>query len=149
MKISPIITQANGIISLTLQALFVGDPTDASDKAKIAAFGDPVVNIAGSFADPNNPSFTFQFPTTEQWVGITTQLSSLSVRFMEALPSGINPNQPAPIQGPLDCITTNPSEAAQAWYNVMAGSGAGSRIGQAMMQLRSNMLVPSLPSTTI
>ena len=149
MKINPIVSQANGIISVTLQATFVGDPTDQSDKAKIAAFGDPVVNVAGSFVDPNNPSFIFAFPLTEDWVGITTQLSSVTVRFMEALPSTVNPNQPAPVQGPLDCVTQNPSEAAQAWYYIMAQSGPSSRIGQAMAQLRSNMLVPTLPGTTI
>lgn len=149
MQINPILTQANGVISIVLQPAFVGSPSDASDKAKIAAFGDPVVNIAGSFVDPNNPSFTFAFPTTEMWVGITQQLSSQTVRFMEALPSNVNPNQPAPVQGPLDCITVNPSEAAQAWYYVMAQSGPNSRIGQAMAQLRSNMIVPTLPSSTI
>src|SRR5271169_371978 len=148
MQVKAIVSQSNGIISVTLQALFVGDPTDASDKAKIAAFGDPQVNIAGSFADPNNPSFTFQFPLTEQYVGVTTQMSSYTARFMEALPSQSNPNQPAPIQGPLDCITTNPSEAAQAWANILMMPGTG-RIAQAMMQLRSQMLVPTIPDTTV
>src|SRR5271157_1202583 len=148
MQINAIVSQANGIISVTLQALFVGSPTDASDKAKIGAFGDPVVNIAGNFADPSNPSFTFQFPLTELYVGITTQLSSYTARFMEALPSPQNPNQPAPIQGPLDCITVNPSEAATAWANVLMMPGTG-RIAQSMMQLRSMMLVPTIPSTTV
>jgi hypothetical protein len=148
MQIKAIVSQSNGIISVTLQALFVGDPTDQTDKQKIAAFGDPVVNIAGSFADPNNPSFTFQFPTTELWVGVTTQMSSQTARFMEALPSQTNPNQPAPIQGPLDCITTNPSEAATAWANILMAPGTG-RIAQAMMQLRSQMLVPVIPATTV
>lgn len=148
MKINAVVSQSNGIISVTLQALFVGDPTDATDKAKIAAFGDPVVNIAGNFADPQNPSFTFQFPLTELYVGITTQMSSYTARFMEALPGPGNPNQPAPIQGPLDCITTNPSEAATAWANVLMMPGSG-RIAQAMMQLRSMMLVPTIPATTV
>lgn len=148
MKINAVVSQSNGIISVTLQALFVGDQTDASDKAKIAAFGDPVINIAGNFADPNNPSFTFQFPTTELWVGVTTQMSSYTARFMEALPGPQNPNQPAPIQGSLDCITVNPSEAAQAWANILMMPGTG-RIAQAMMQLRSQMLVPTIPATTV
>lgn len=148
MQVKAIVSQSNGIISVTLQALFVGDPTDATDKAKIAAFGDPQVNIAGSFADPNNPSFTFQFPTTELWVGVTTQMSSYTARFMEALPAPQNPNQPAPIQGPLDCVTVNPSEAAQAWANVIMMPGTG-RIAQAMMALRAQMLVPTIPPTTI
>ena len=148
MKVHAVVGQSNGVISVTLQALFVGDPTDASDKQKIAAFGDPVVNIAGNFADPSNPSFTFQFPTTELWVGVTTQMSSQTARFMEALPSQQNPNQPAPIQGPLDCVTVNPSEAAQAWANILMAAGTG-RIAQAMMQLRSQMIVPTIPDTTV
>src|SRR5271155_4658535 len=148
MKINAVVSQSNGIISVTIQALFVGDPTDITDKQKIAAFGDPVVQIAGNFVDPNNPSFTFAFPTTELWVGITTQLSSYTARFMEALPGPVNPNQPAPIQGPLDCVTINPSEAAQAWANILMMPGTG-RIAQAMMQLRSNMLVPTIPPTNI
>jgi hypothetical protein len=148
MKLNAVVSQSNGIISVTIQALFVGDPTDSTDKAKIAAFGDPQVNIAGTFADPSNPSFTFQFPTTELYVGVTTQLSSYTARFMEALPSAQNPNMPAPIQGPLDCVTINPSEAATAWANILMAPGTG-RIAQAMMQLRSQMLVPTIPSTTV
>lgn len=148
MQVKAIVSQSNGIISVTLQALFVGDPTDASDKAKIAAFGDPVVQIAGNFVDPNNPSFTFAFPTTELWVGVTTQMSSYTAQFMEALPGPQNPNQPAPIQGPLMCVTINPSEAATAWANVLMMPGTG-RIAQAMMQLRSQMLVPTIPPTTV
>src|SRR5271154_4734 len=148
MKLNAVVSQSNGIISVTIQALFVGDPTDASDKAKIAAFGDPVVQIAGNFSDPQNPTFTFQFPTTELWVGITTQLSSYTAPFMESLPGPQNPNQPAPIQGPLDCITINPSEAATAWANILMMPGTG-RIAQAMMQLRAMMLVPTIPPTTV
>jgi hypothetical protein len=148
MQVKAIVSQSNGVISVTLQALFVGDPTDASDKAKIAAFGDPVINIAGNFVDPDNPSFTFAFPLTELWVGITTQMSSYTARFMEALPGPQNPNQPAPTQGPLDCVTINPSEAATAWANIMMMPGTG-RIAQAMMQLRAMQLVPQIPPTTV
>jgi hypothetical protein len=148
MKLHAIVQQANGIISVTIQATFVGDPTDQMDKQKIAAFGDPQVNVAGNFVDPSNPSFTFMFPTTEMYVGITTQLANVTARFMEALPQAINPNQPAPIQGPLDCVTVNPSEAATAWANVLMMAGTG-RIAQAMAQLRGNMLVMPIPDTTI
>lgn len=144
MKIHAIVSQANGVIQVTIQASFVGDPTDASDKAKIAAFGDPDVNIGGSFADPQNPSFTFQFPTTEKFVGITTELASQTAQFMLALPAQGNPNQPAPIQGPMDCVTLNPSEAASAWYAVVVG-----RIQQSMMALRAKFLVPPLPDYTV
>jgi len=148
MQVKAIVSQSNGVISVTLQALFVGSPQDASDKSKIAAFGDPVVNIAGNFTDPNNPAFTFAFPTTEMWVGITTQMSSYTAQFMEALPGPQNPNQPAPIQGPLDCVTINPSEAAQAWANILMMPGSG-RIAQSMAILRAQMLVPVINPTTI
>lgn len=144
MKVTPTVTQANGIITVKLTATFVGDPTDDSDKALIAAFGDPQVNLAGTFQDPNNPAFRFLFPTTDQIVGITTQMLSFPVRFMLALPGPQNPNQPAPIQGPLDCVTQNPSEAATAWYNVMV-----QRITQSMNILRQKTLVPTLVPVTI
>lgn len=144
MKIQAVVTQANGIISLRIQALFVGDTTDGTDKALIAALGDPEVNVAGTFTDPNNPAFTFQFPTTQNYAGITTQLSSVSANFMLALPQQQNPNMPAPIQGPMDCITTNPSEAAVAWFNVVA---AGVR--QQMLALRQQTLVPTINPVTI
>ena len=148
MQVKAIVSQSTGIISVQIQALFVGDQTDQSDKQKIAAFGDPVINMAGSFADPSNPTFTFQFPTTELWAGITTQMSSVIARFMEALPSGANPNQPTPIQGPMDCVTTNPSQAATAWANILMTPGTG-RIAQSMMQLRSQTVVMPIVPTTI
>lgn len=144
MKVQAVVTQANGIIQVRIQALFVGDATDATDKALIGAFGDPEVNIAGSFTDPNNPAFTFQFPTTQNYQGITTSLSSQTAQFMLALPQQQNPNMPAPIQGPMDCITTNPSEAAVAWFNVVVTG-----IRSAMMTLRSQTLVPTINPVTV
>jgi hypothetical protein len=143
MKVHTVVTQANGIISLVIQPSFVGDMTDANDKALIAAFGDPQVNIAGSFTDPSNTAFTFQFPTSELYVGVTTQLSSQVAQFMLALPSG-PPNQSAPVQGPMSCITPNPSEAATAWQAVVV-----TRIQAAMAALRSQVLVPSIGDVTV
>jgi hypothetical protein len=144
MKVHANVTQANGVIQIQLQCTFVGAPTDANDKALIAAFGDPEINIAGSFTDPNNPAFTFQFPSTQIMAGITTTLSSYTAQFMLALPGPQNPNQPAPVQGPLDCVTQNPSEAATAWVTLMQQS-----IRQAMLQLRSMMLMPVIPDITV
>jgi len=152
MKIHPVVTQQNGIISVVLQASFIGDTTDATDKAKILGLGDPNVNIAGTFTDPNDSSatpFNFQFPTTEMLVGITTQLQNFTAQFMTALPPSPGPNQPVPIQGPLQVITPDPTRAAQVWYNVMSGLGPASRIGQAMQNLRAQTLVPTLADTTI
>lgn len=148
MKVHAVVSQSNGVISVTIQASYVGDMTDSTDKAKIAAFGDPQVNIAGSFTDPSNSSFVVAFPTTEMYVGVTTQLSSNTARFMEALPQVHNVNQPVPIQGPLDCVTTDPSRAAQVWAAALMTAGTGS-IAQAIAALRAMMLVPAIPDTTI
>jgi hypothetical protein len=152
MKIHPVITQQNGIISVVLQASFVGDSTDASDKAKIQALGDPEVNIAGTFQDPNDTSatpFTFQFPATEMYVGITLSLQNYTAQFMTALPPAPGPNTAVPVQGPLQVITPDPTRAAQVWYTVMSAAGPSSRIGQAMQNLRAQSLVPTLSDTTI
>jgi len=152
MRVHAVVTQANGVISVTLQAQFVGDPNDLTDKQKIAAFGDPLVNIAGSFIDPNSvssPPFSFQFPQTEQYVGVTTQMSGFTARFMEVLPQAPSqPGFPPPMQGPLDCITPNPSEAASAWAFIIGAAGTG-RIAQAMAALRMQMLTPAIPDQTI
>jgi hypothetical protein len=140
MQINPVVTQANGVISVRLQALFIGDTTDLSDKALIAAYGDPQVSLVGNgtFTGPvpeaSPPAtFSFTFPTSEFYVGITTKMSSNTVRFMTSLPSTpapvgspvhsytpwCNPNSPAGMQGPLDCITIYPAAALDIWYSAM------------------------------
>jgi hypothetical protein len=146
MLVHTVIGQNSGIISVVIQAIFNSQPSaqqDSIDKAKIGAFGDPKVNIAGNFTDPNNNQFVFQFPTTELYVGITTELSSQTARFYTALPNA-PAGQAPPTQGPLDCITPNPSEAAQAWVSVIT-----SRISQAMAALRLQMLLPVIPDTIV
>ncbi len=131
---------------MTIQPSFVGDSTDATDKALIAAFGDPQVNIAGNFTDPSSSGFSFQFPITENYVGVTTQLSSQPATFTLALPTVVNPNQysQAPIQGQMTCITTNPSEAATAWQTIIV-----SRISAALAALRAKTLVPTISDVTV
>jgi hypothetical protein len=54
MQITPKITQVQGMILVSLQASFVGGPTDAEDKANILAFGDPMVNLTGGLFVDNN-----------------------------------------------------------------------------------------------
>ncbi len=147
MLVHSIVGQNNGMITVTIQCSFNGSPSpqqDSVDVQKIGAFGDPDVNIAGNFTDPNNNQFTFQFPLTEFWVGVTTELSSQTARFYVALPSTTAPGQVPPVQGPLDCITPNPSEAETAWVAVIT-----SRIQQTMMALRLKMLTPSIPDTIV
>ena len=57
MDVHPVVGQNSGVITVTIQTFFNGQPSagqDSTDKALIAAFGDPLVNIAGTFTDPNN-----------------------------------------------------------------------------------------------
>jgi hypothetical protein len=146
MRIHPVVTQANGIISVKLQASFVGDTNDAAYQTRIAAFGDPEINIAGTFVDDtdtNNPKFSFQMPTTEKYVGVTTELSADTVRFMSALPAGA-PGYSNPIQGPLDVVTNDPGRALQVWYNTVVN-----RIQGAMTALLLKTMTPSLSDTTV
>jgi hypothetical protein len=151
MKLHPVVTQQGGIVSVQLQAKFAGDSLDQSDQAKIQALGDPKVNIAGTFTDPNDTSptpFTFQFPTSEKLVGVTTEMLNFSIRFMAVLPQSSMPNQPVPVQGPLDCLTPDPGRAAQIWVTVMAGAGVG-RVAQVMTALRANVLLPVFNDFTV
>jgi hypothetical protein len=144
MQINPTVSQYNGIISVKISCVFVGAITDVSDRQLISAYGDPQINVAGTFTDPSNPVFTFAFPTTQLYLGVTSQLSSQVANFMLALPGPSNPNQPSPIQGPLDCVTTNPREAADAWYAIMCTS-----IQNAMTALRAQTLIPTLNPVTV
>lgn len=147
MLVHAIVGQNNGFITVTIQCSFNGQPSpqqDAIDTQKIGAFGDPKINIGGNFTDPNNNQFTFQFPETENWVGITTELSSVQARFYVALPATTAPGQQVPVQGAMDCITPNPSEAATAWVSVIT-----SRIVQAMLALRLKMLTPVIPDSIV
>jgi hypothetical protein len=164
MQVTNNITQSNGIIIVQMQALFVGDPTDASDKQKISAFGDPLVNMAGRvLADPNNPGFSFGFQTNDLMVGITTQMQNNRARFLTQLPlqkpsypNGQPPTwfahdrdecRPLPQLQPLDCVIANDAaqnEAVTAWIAIMV-----SRIQAAMAILRNQVILPNIPYTTV
>ena len=154
MQINPVVTQANGIVSIRLQAVFINEPQDAMDKALITAYGDPQISLVGTgtFIAPlpgSSPpaNFSFTFPTTEYYVGITTKMSSKTVRFMQSLPGAPpldDPNRPAPQQGPLDCITVYPAFALEAWYTAMVNA-----ITTAMTALRNLSLVPALPPVDV
>ena len=157
MLITPVVTQANGIIAIRLQATFVGDSTDPTDKQLIAALGDPEISLVGNgtftgMVPGSSPpaTFKFTFPTTQYYVGITTRMSGQAVRFMIALPaspagwasppnpeSWNNPNAPAPVQGELDCVTPYPGAAMEAWYQAMVDE-----ITAAMTALRNQVLPP-------
>jgi len=154
MQINPVVTQAGGVISVRLQALFIGDPTDATDKTLIAAYGDPQISLVGNgtFVGPvpnSSPpaTFSFTFPSSEYYVGITTRMSSQVLRFMTSLPTVPplgNPNAPASMQGPLDCITIYPAVALDIWYTAMVNA-----IITAMTALRNLAPVPPLPPVDV
>ncbi len=162
MKVHPIVIQQNGIVSVTMQAQFVGDPTDATDKQRIQAYGDPQVNLGGLFTDPANTAFSFTFPASELFVGITTQMNGFTARFMDALPSDSTTIPPVngafvpgqwmgapgqtPQQGPLDCITSGPIEAATVW-----AAAIQTRVSAAMTTLRATnpAALTSLPDLTV
>lgn len=163
MNIHPEVTQLNGIVSVSIIAEFIGADTDATDQQRILAYGDPKVNLAGLFTDPNNNAFSFRFPASELYVGVTTQMSAKTARFMTALPApprwqggapawpgqpwGNGQQMPYQIeQGVLDCLTTNPIEAATVW-----AAAIQTAVEAAMTTLRA--LTPaqltSLPDATI
>jgi hypothetical protein len=169
MKVTPVLSQANGIIQVIMAASFVGDSTDATDQARIAAFGDPLVDLAGTFTDPNNTQFSFTFPASQLFVGITTQMQNFAARFMVQLPvappigTPFNPfastaswNPSAPDagfrdhrlphlrQGNLDCVTSNPAEAATVWI-----AQIDARIIASMTVLRALTPVTPPSSTTV
>lgn len=74
MLITPTITQANGIISVSLAATFTGDTNDATDKANILAFGDPNVNLTGGNFVDNNAVLATQ--ATFTWQDVTFKCST-------------------------------------------------------------------------
>ena len=144
MLIHPLVQQLNSVVSVTLQPSFVGDSTDTTDKQRIAAYGDPKVNLGGSFTDPSD-SFTFTMLSAEYWKGISTELNCNTARFMTQLPPSI-PGQPTPKQGPLDCITSDPVHAATYWTTAMQTA-----CGVTMNALRAKTppQLSSLPDATV
>ena len=118
MLIHPLVQQLNSVVSVTMQASYTGDATDATDKQRIAAYGDPKINLGGSFTDPAIPAFTFNMLAGEYWKGITTEMGLHTARFMTQLPSPQH-GQPMPKQLPLDCITSDPVHAATVWAAAM------------------------------
>lgn len=145
MKIHPVIQHLNSVVTVTLQASFVGDTNDITDKTRIAAYGDPKVNMAGTFVDPVGGIFTFSFPVSDYVKGVTTELASNSVRFMTQLPATMVGQSPA-VQGTLDCVTSDPITAATAWVTVM-----DTRIVAAMAALRAKTppQLTTLPDATV
>jgi hypothetical protein len=148
MRLHPVVQHLNSVVTVTLQASFVGGSSaslDATDKSRIAAYGDPKVNLAGTFIDPVGGVFTFAFPVSDYNKGITTELSSSPVNFMTQLPVSVV-GQPPVVQGPLDCVTSDPVAAATAWVAVM-----DTRITDSLAVLRAKTpaQLTTLPDATV
>jgi len=145
MNVHPTITHQNGIVNVQLTATFVGDVTDATDKQRITAYGDPFVNMGGTFVDPNDPTFTFNTGASDYNVRVTTEMSSKLARFLKSLPLTTPGTAPSQL-GPLDVVTSDPVRAATIYNTIM-----GDRIQVVMTALRA--LTPpaltSLPDKTV
>jgi hypothetical protein len=78
MKIHPVVQHLNGTVTVALQASFVGDITDTTDRMRIAAYGDPLVNLGGLFISPALPAIgtltLTGIPNPNETFTISTQL---------------------------------------------------------------------------
>jgi hypothetical protein len=78
MKIHPVVQHLNGAVTVSLQASFVGDITDTTDRMRIAAYGDPLVNLGGLFISPALPAIgtltLTGIPNPNETFTISTQL---------------------------------------------------------------------------
>ena len=102
--------------------------TATGGSSTLAVTGGPF-NFSGG-APAFTASFSFAFPASDLYAGVTTQLQGYTARFMTQLPVpavGI----PVAIAGPLDCVTSDPSGAAQYWITQVEG-----RISDLMVALR-------------
>jgi len=82
MNVHPIVQQLNGIVSVTIVTSFTGGVLDVTDKQRISAYGDPSINLAGTFTDPADSTFSFSFLSTSVTAGITTTIQNYTARFM-------------------------------------------------------------------
>jgi hypothetical protein len=130
MKIHPTVTHLNGIVSVSLSAVFDGAQTDADDQSRIQAYGDPKINLGGNFVDAADPTFTFSTPGSEVYAALTTEMQGMVARFMKVQPPAAAGQQPV-VPGPLDVISMNPVRAATVWTTAIQ-----SRIATAVGQLR-------------
>jgi hypothetical protein len=155
VNIHPVVSMLNGVISIQLEALFLGDEVsppdttqDEMDQQYILAYGDPKVNLAGLFTDNSTiPAFQFKFGTPQMMAGITTQMAEVTARFYTVVPPVplhefpahdwhrkhplSSPEENPPAVRPMDCITADSERAAGVWVTAIQSACAA-----AMTQLR-------------
>jgi hypothetical protein len=146
MLIHPALNHVGGVVTVSLQAQFVGDPTDNLDLARIQAYGDPTIDLGGTFIDPTDSTFKFvlshsgcSFP-----VKLTTEMHQFTIQFMRNAPEvapacnrlpWIDPQLDPfhkPVQGPLQVFTPDPARAAAVWREVIV-----TRISNTMSTFRA------------
>ena len=119
----------------TTTAVLTGSNTTATTDV------DPVDFAGGS--PSYQAAFSFLFPASDLYAGVTTQMAGYTARFMTQLPPapfGI----PATVAGSLDCVTSDPQHAAQYWITTVE-----SRIGTLMTQLRQRTPLGTQTDATV
>jgi hypothetical protein len=141
----PTVTHQNSIVSLQLTPKFTGDVTDATDQQRIGAYGDPLINLGGTFADPLDGTFTFSTTSSDYYAKLTTELPSKAVRFFKSLPQSTS-SQTITQLAPLDIITSDPVRAAGVYNGLI-----GNRVQAAMTTLRAltPVALTTLPDKTV
>lgn len=146
MQLVPQVTHLDGIVTVAVACNFAGNPLDSDDRARIQAYGDPLVNLAGTFTDPLDPNFFFQTAATEHYVKLTTEMSGFPGRFMVQPPKARPGERSSFISGPLDVITSDPVRAATIW-----AAAVQERCNTVIVNLRQKTPVKltSLPTRTV
>ena len=140
MKIHPQITHLNSVVTVTLVPQFIGDLTDDEDRLRISSYGDPLINLGGTFSDGATPApFVIQTTAPEIWVGLISGLQNKPVRFMSQITSG-------QLQGALDVVTSDPVRAAQIYVPAIQA-----RIAAVMsaLRLKSPTKLTTLSDSTV
>jgi hypothetical protein len=146
MQLVPIVTHLDGIVTVAMDLRFVGNTLDSDDQARVQAYGDPLVNLAGTFTDPADPTFFFSTAANELWVKMTQEMRGFPGRFMVVMPNPRPGERATFAPGPLDVITIDPVRAAGLWATAIQD-----RCNTAIsaLRLKTPVKLTSLPTRTV
>lgn len=146
MQLVPQVTHLEGIVTVAMDLRFVGNALDSDDQARIQAYGDPLVNLAGTFTDPTDPNFFFTTAAGEHWVKLTQEMRGFPGRFMVIVPKP-RPGERATFStGPLDVITSDPVRAAGIWATIIQDR---CNTVISALRLKTPVKLTSLPTRTV
>ena len=140
MRIHPLVNHINGIITLQFSIQMVGDLTDADDRARMSAYGEPLINLGGVFSNGALPSpIKLSTGSPEVWASLVSELPTRKVRIFSVTPQGAG-------VGPLDILTADPVAAAAIYVTAIQA-----RIAAAMTTLRQQTptQLTTLPDTVV